>query len=386
MVRESTVQIDQSLVSLAPLETLTIFFMVCLVAGLVIASPWVFYQIWAFVAAGLYRHERSYVTKYLPFSLGLFLAGVFLCFLFVLPITLKFLLQFNVWLGVAPTLRLSDWMGFATILPLVFGISFQTPLVMLFLEQDRHLHGRGFPGQAEDRDLDHHDHGRRDHAGTGPVQHGSAGDPDDLAVRAGDPDDCQRPSQGDRLTIDRSAKRGFATMTPPGPGKVYLVGAGPGDPGLLTRRGEALLAKADVVVYDHLASSRLLDLAPERALRICAGKSIGHCTLTQEEINELLIEHARAGRQVVRLKGGDPFVFGRGAEEALALGAAGIPFEIVPGVTAGVGVTAYAGIPVTHRAAASAVAFVTGHGDPESETGRKPAGLGGAGTISRARW
>jgi sec-independent protein translocase protein TatC len=105
------------------------------VAGLVIASPWVFYQIWAFVAAGLYRHERSYVTKYLPFSLGLFLAGVFLCFFFVLPITLKFLLQFNVWLGVAPTLRLSEWMGFATILPLVFGISFQTPLVMLFLER-----------------------------------------------------------------------------------------------------------------------------------------------------------------------------------------------------------------------------------------------------------
>jgi sec-independent protein translocase protein TatC len=135
MVHLSSVQIDQSLVSLAPLETLTIFFMVCLVAGLVLASPWVFYQIWAFVAAGLYRHERHYVTKYLPFSLGLFLAGVFLCFLFVLPITLKFLLQFNVWLGVAPTLRLSDWMGFATILPLVFGISFQTPLVMLFLER-----------------------------------------------------------------------------------------------------------------------------------------------------------------------------------------------------------------------------------------------------------
>ncbi len=135
MVHNSTVQLDQSLVSLAPLETLTIFFMVCLVSGLVLASPWVFYQIWAFVAAGLYRHERHYVTKYLPFSLGLFLAGVFLCFFFVLPITLQFLLQFNVWLGVAPTLRLSDWMGFATILPLVFGISFQTPLVMLFLER-----------------------------------------------------------------------------------------------------------------------------------------------------------------------------------------------------------------------------------------------------------
>jgi uroporphyrinogen III methyltransferase/synthase len=159
-------------------------------------------------------------------------------------------------------------------------------------------------------------------------------------------------------------------MAPDCPGKVYLVGAGPGDPGLLTRRGEALLARADVVVYDHLASSRLLDLAPRAALRICAGKSIGHCTLTQDQINELLIGHARAGLRVVRLKGGDPLVFGRGAEEALSLSAAGIAFEIVPGVTAGVGVTAYAGIPVTHRAGASAVAFVTGHGDPESDPGR----------------
>jgi sec-independent protein translocase protein TatC len=134
-IQVSTVQIDQSLVSLAPLETLTIFFMVCLVSGLVLASPWVFYQIWAFVGAGLYRHEQRYVKKYLPFSLGLFLAGVFLCFFGVLPVTLGFLLQFNVWLGVAPTLRLSDWMGFATILPLIFGVAFQTPLVMLFLER-----------------------------------------------------------------------------------------------------------------------------------------------------------------------------------------------------------------------------------------------------------
>ena len=149
-------------------------------------------------------------------------------------------------------------------------------------------------------------------------------------------------------------------------GRVYLVGAGPGDPGLLTRRGEALLARADVVVYDHLASARLLDLAPRHALRICAGKSVGHCTMTQDRIHEVLIEHARAGRSVVRLKGGDPLVFGRGAEEALYLRAAGVPFEIVPGVTAGVGVTAYAGIPVTHRASASAVAYVTGHTNPES--------------------
>src|ERR1700704_2096718 len=96
---------------------------------------------------------------------------------------------------------------------------------------------------------------------------------------------------------------------------VYLVGAGPGDPGLLTRRGAELLSRADVVVYDHLSSPRLLDLAASTALKICAGKSIGHCTMAQPEINRALAEHARAGRVVVRLKGGDPFVFGRGAEE-----------------------------------------------------------------------
>ncbi|MHB1556536.1 MAG: twin-arginine translocase subunit TatC [Isosphaeraceae bacterium] len=134
-VEGSTVQIESSLVSLHPLETLTNFFMVALVSGLVLASPWVFYQAWAFVAAGLYRHERAYVKKFLPFSLGLFLSGVFLCFFGVLPITLQFLLQFNIYLGVAPTLRLSDWMGFATLLPLIFGLSFQTPLIMLILEK-----------------------------------------------------------------------------------------------------------------------------------------------------------------------------------------------------------------------------------------------------------
>ncbi len=130
-----TLEPPPSLVSLAPLETVTIFFMVCMVAGLVLASPWVFYQIWAFIAAGLYRHERHYVTKFLPFSLILFLSGVFLCFFGVLPLTLRFLLEFNVWLGIAPTLRLSEWMSFATVLPLVFGACFQTPLVMFFLER-----------------------------------------------------------------------------------------------------------------------------------------------------------------------------------------------------------------------------------------------------------
>jgi uroporphyrinogen III methyltransferase / synthase len=152
-------------------------------------------------------------------------------------------------------------------------------------------------------------------------------------------------------------------------GMVYLVGAGPGDPGLLTRRGAEVLRRADVVIYDHLASARLLDLAPASALKICAGKSVGHCTLTQPEINEALREYARQGKTVVRLKGGDPFVFGRGAEEAEGLRAEGIAFQVVPGVTAGVGVTAYAGIPVTHRDAASAVAFITGHHDPDAPPG-----------------
>jgi sec-independent protein translocase protein TatC len=131
----TNIEQKNALVSLAPLESITIFFMVCMVPGLVIASPWVFYHLWAFVAAGLYRHERLYVKKLLPFSLGLFLGGVFLCYFGVLPVTLRFLLQFNVWLGIEPTLRISEWMSFATILPLVFGVAFQTPLVMLFLER-----------------------------------------------------------------------------------------------------------------------------------------------------------------------------------------------------------------------------------------------------------
>jgi sec-independent protein translocase protein TatC len=134
-VAQNVARPDKALISLAPLETMTIFFMVCVIAGLVLSSPWVFYQAWAFVAAGLYRHERHYVMRYLPFSLGLFLSGVLLCFFFVLPITLSFLLEFNVWLGIEPTLRLTDWMSFATILPLVFGICFQTPLIMLLLER-----------------------------------------------------------------------------------------------------------------------------------------------------------------------------------------------------------------------------------------------------------
>jgi uroporphyrinogen III methyltransferase/synthase len=149
-------------------------------------------------------------------------------------------------------------------------------------------------------------------------------------------------------------------------GIVYLIGAGPGDPGLMTLRGAERISRAEVIVFDHLASSRLLELAPSSALRICAGKWVGHCTLGQDEINRTLVEHARAGKVVARLKGGDPLVFGRGSEEAEFLRRSGIPFEIVPGVTAGVGASAYAGIPITCRGGASAVAFVTGHGDPET--------------------
>jgi uroporphyrinogen III methyltransferase/synthase len=146
-------------------------------------------------------------------------------------------------------------------------------------------------------------------------------------------------------------------------GRVALVGAGPGDPGLMTVRGLALLRRADVIVYDRLVDPRLLDEAPLDALRIFAGKASGAHVLSQERINALLVAHARRGRRVVRLKGGDPFVFGRGGEEADALAAAGIPFEIVPGVSAAVAVPAYAGIPVTHRGAASSFAVVTGHED-----------------------
>lgn len=123
------------LISLGPVEPLVNYFMVCIVTGLVLTSPWVFYQIWAFVAAGLYRHERRYMYRFLPFVLGLFLGGVFLCFFAVLPVTLDFLLKFNEWLNIEPNLRITEWIRFATILPLIFGICFQTPLVMLMLER-----------------------------------------------------------------------------------------------------------------------------------------------------------------------------------------------------------------------------------------------------------
>lgn len=151
-------------------------------------------------------------------------------------------------------------------------------------------------------------------------------------------------------------------------GKVYIIGAGPGDPGLITLRGAACIGKADVIIYDHLVSPEILRHAAGKARRIYAGKQGGDHTLSQQQINRLLVEEAGRGNIVARLKGGDPLIFGRGGEEAEVLHEQGIPFEIVPGVTSAVAVPAYAGIPLTHRNHTSTVAFVTGHEDPTKET------------------
>lgn len=145
---------------------------------------------------------------------------------------------------------------------------------------------------------------------------------------------------------------------------VYLVGAGPGDPGLLTVRGAEVLGRADVVVYDRLVHPSLLELVPSDAERVYAGKAPGAAEMEQSDINALLVERARAGKNVVRLKGGDPFVLGRGGEEAEALAAAGARFEVVPGVTSAIGAPTYAGIPVTHRGMSTHFTVVTGHEDP----------------------
>jgi uroporphyrinogen III methyltransferase/synthase len=160
-------------------------------------------------------------------------------------------------------------------------------------------------------------------------------------------------------------------------GVVYLVGAGPGDLDLITHRGFLLLGQADVVIYDHLVNPKLLDFAPQ-ARHVFAGKRSDSHTLEQPEINRLLVREAKAGRRVVRLKGGDPYIFGRGAEEAEALRRARIDFEVVPGVTAAIGASTYAGIPLTHRDKASQVTFVTGH----TQTGDfDPAELPRGGTL-----
>ena len=145
---------------------------------------------------------------------------------------------------------------------------------------------------------------------------------------------------------------------------IYLVGSGPGDPGLFTVKGVRCMEVADAVVYDRLAPEALLRYARPEAEKVYVGKKPGNPTMSQEEINDLLVEFGHAGKTVVRLKGGDPYIFGRGGEEALALYRAGLPFEVVPGLTSGVAAPAYAGIPVTHRHVSTSVAFVTGHEDP----------------------
>ena len=149
--------------------------------------------------------------------------------------------------------------------------------------------------------------------------------------------------------------------------KVYLVGAGPGDPGLITVQGSACIQKADVIIYDYLASPALLKYARKSAELIYVGKKGGDHTLSQDQINALIVEKAKSGGIICRLKGGDPYIFGRGGEEAEVLFNAGISFEIVPGVTSAIAAAAYAGIPLTHRKMASTLAFVTGHEDPAKE-------------------
>src|SRR5512140_1184060 len=150
-------------------------------------------------------------------------------------------------------------------------------------------------------------------------------------------------------------------------GKVYLIGAGPGDPGLITVKGLECVKKADVIIYDYLANERLLDHRRPEAELVYVGKQGGKHTLPQDDINVLIVERAKGGKIVARLKGGDPFIFGRGGEEAEELADDGIPFEVVPGVTAATSVPTYAGIPLTHREHTASVAFVTGHEDPTKE-------------------
>ncbi len=150
-------------------------------------------------------------------------------------------------------------------------------------------------------------------------------------------------------------------------GKVYLVGSGPGDPELLTIKAKRLIERAEVILYDQLPGEAILDMLPESAERIDVGKYAGCHKLSQWQINELLVNRAKEGKVVVRLKGGDPYLFGRGGEEAQALAREGIEVEIVPGITSAIAVPAYAGIPVTHRDYASMVTFITGHEDPTKD-------------------
>ncbi|MDP9083290.1 MAG: siroheme synthase CysG, partial [Pseudomonadota bacterium] len=182
---------------------------------------------------------------------------------------------------------------------------------------------------------------------------------------------ARRFIEGDNQGAGRIAQQLLATTSssPRAQGEVTLVGAGPGDPELLTLKALRALQDADVILYDRLVSEAVLDLARRDATRICVGKAAGNIGSTQEEINDLLIEHANQGRRVLRLKGGDPFIFGRGGEELEALAKARIQFSVVPGITAAAGCAAYAGIPLTHRDHAHSVSFVAGHA---TQDGREP--------------
>ena len=151
-------------------------------------------------------------------------------------------------------------------------------------------------------------------------------------------------------------------------GKVYLVGAGPGDPKLITLRAVELIKKADVVLYDRLVSKKILAMIPKRAVSIYVGRAVGDDTTHQENTNELMMKYAQLKKSVVRLKGGDPIIFGRGGEEAEFLKSFNVKYEIIPGITSGIGSATYVGIPLTHRQFASSVVFVTGHEDPEKKT------------------
>jgi len=194
---------------------------------------------------------------------------------------------------------------------------------------------------------------------------------------------ARRFIEGDRQGAQRIAQQLLATtsIAPRAAGEVTLVGAGPGDPELLTLKALRALQDADVIMHDRLVPAAVLDLARRDAALICVGKAAGKIGSTQEEINSLLIEHANRGKRVVRLKGGDPFVFGRGGEELQALAKAQINFSVVPGITAATGCASYAGIPLTHRDHAHSVSFVAGHAQGGTEPDWRALAMPGATAV-----